>query len=69
MIEPLARKTELVTLRVAGNEAVVVFRLTTEGNGYRMVIDPIDVMTFDDQARITGMRAYWGPDDMRSEKL
>ena len=69
VIEPLARKTELVTLRVAGNEAVVVFRLTTEGNGYRMVIDPIDVMTFDDQARITGMRAYWGPDDMRSEKL
>jgi steroid delta-isomerase len=69
VIEPLARKTELRSMRVVGNEAAIVFTLHTEGHGYQMTIDPIDVMTFDDQGRITSMRAYWGPEDMRSEKL
>ena len=25
---------------------------------------PVDVMTFDDDGRITSMRAFWGADDM-----
>ncbi|BDB62201.1 hypothetical protein RDE2_39950 [Rhodococcus sp. RDE2] len=28
-------------------------------------IEPIDVMTFDDEGRITSMRAVWAPSDMR----
>jgi steroid delta-isomerase len=28
-------------------------------------MDVIDVMTFDDEGKITSMRAYWNPADMR----
>ena len=27
----------------------------------------VEVMTFDDQCRITSMRAYWGPEEMTAE--
>jgi steroid delta-isomerase len=47
----------LISLNVAGGEAAFHFQVTTAGR--RM--DVIDVMTFDDNARITSMRAYWGP--------
>jgi steroid delta-isomerase len=29
-----------------------------------MRIDIISVMTFDDDAKITSMKAYWGPDNI-----
>jgi len=46
-----------MSLNVAGAEAAFHFRVTTGGR--RM--DVIDVMAFDDDAKITSMRAYWGP--------
>ncbi|GAB2690818.1 nuclear transport factor 2 family protein [Nocardia thraciensis] len=63
------RKTELHTLRVNGNHAAVSFTLVTEAGDSRMTLSPIDVMEFDDEGRITSMRAYWGPDDMRVEQI
>ncbi|RDI54394.1 nuclear transport factor 2 family protein [Nocardia mexicana] len=63
------RKTELHTLRINGNHAAVSFTLVTEAGGSRMTLSPIDVMEFDDDGRITGMRAYWGPDDMQVDKI
>jgi steroid delta-isomerase len=48
---------DLVTLNVAGGEAAFHFQLTTGGRR----LDIIDVMTFDDDAKITSMRAYFGP--------
>ncbi|MBJ8344706.1 nuclear transport factor 2 family protein [Antrihabitans sp. YC2-6] len=57
-------KTELLALRVAGNSAAFHFRVSTEMPGQTVTIEPIDVMTFDDQARITSMRAFWSPDDI-----
>ncbi|SLI41289.1 Steroid Delta-isomerase [Mycobacteroides abscessus subsp. abscessus] len=51
-------------MRVAGDSAAFAFRVVTETGDQRITIDPIDVMTFDEQARITSMRAYWSPDDI-----
>lgn len=55
--------TELLTLRIAAHEAAVHFRVTSEVNGTAYVFEPIDVMTFDDDARITSMRAFWSASD------
>jgi steroid delta-isomerase len=57
--------TEVVTLRALGHEAAFFWRLTVDlGEGGNMRIDIISVMTFDDDAKITSMKAYWGPDDI-----
>jgi len=64
-IENLGAETELVTVKVAGNEAAYVFRLTFTAGDSRTQVEPIGIMTFDDDAKITSMRAYWSPDDVR----
>ena len=48
-VNDVQRECELVTLRVAGNEAAFQFRLTVTAGEHRMVIEPIDVMVFDDR--------------------
>ncbi|GAA4802467.1 nuclear transport factor 2 family protein [Tomitella cavernea] len=55
---------EIYTIRIAGSSAAFHFRITTEAGDQTVQITPIDVMTFDDDAKITSMRAYWGPGDM-----
>jgi steroid delta-isomerase len=62
-LNSLRRECELVTLRVAGNEAAFQFRLTVTAGKHRMVIEPIDVMVFDGRGKITAMKAYWSADD------
>lgn len=62
-INDVQRECELVTLRVAGNEAAFQFRLTVTAGEHRMVIEPIDVMVFDSQGKIASMKAYWSPED------
>lgn len=61
-IESAERECELVTLRVAGNEAAFQFRLTVKAGGGGMVIEPIDVMVFGDDGKVTAMKAYWSAD-------
>ncbi|MEV6060106.1 nuclear transport factor 2 family protein [Nocardia asteroides] len=63
-IEPMERATELFSVRVAGDSAAFSFRVVTTFGEQKFTLDPIDVMTFDEDARITGMRAFWSPDDM-----
>ena len=58
------RESELVSLRVAGNEAAFQFRLTVTAGEHRMVIEPIDVMVFDDRGKVTAMKAYWSADNV-----
>jgi steroid Delta-isomerase len=58
------RECELVSLRVAGNEAAFQFRLTVTAGEHRMVIEPIDVMVFDDRGKIAAMKAYWSAADV-----
>jgi steroid delta-isomerase len=31
-----------------------------------MVMDVIDVFEFDDQGKVCSMKAYWGPENMKS---
>lgn len=64
-IDGSPQHTELLSLRVSGQSAAFHFRVTTRVGDAEYEIEPIDVMTFDEQARITGMWAYWSPADMR----
>lgn len=51
-------------IRVAGGEAAFPFRISPTIGGALMSMPVIDVMTFDDDGRITSMRAYWDLEDM-----
>lgn len=63
-VNDVQRECELVSLRVAGNEAAFQFRLTVTAGEHRMVIEPIDVMVFDDGGKVTAMKAYWSAADV-----
>ncbi len=63
-VNNVQRECELVTLRVCGNEAAFQFRLTVIAGEHRMVIEPIDVMVFDERGKITAMKAYWSAADV-----
>ncbi|WP_075835838.1 MULTISPECIES: nuclear transport factor 2 family protein [unclassified Rhodococcus (in: high G+C Gram-positive bacteria)] len=63
-VHSTARTIELLTLRIAGDTAVFHFRVVTVVNGQTISVEPIDVMTFDDDLRITSMRAVWAPGDI-----
>jgi steroid delta-isomerase len=60
-IENIPRATELHALRVAGHEAAFMFAITVGGDGGKMRIEPIDVMVFNSEGKITSMKAYWSP--------
>jgi steroid Delta-isomerase len=63
-VENAERECELVSLRVAGNEAAFQFRLTVKFGDSGMVIEPIDVMAFGDDGKVTAMKAYWSADNV-----
>jgi steroid delta-isomerase len=63
-LEALEQQGSLVSARVAGNEAAFQFELATKAGDQTYTLAPIDVMTFDDDARITSMRAFWSGEDM-----
>jgi len=65
-LEGTKRETELITVRVSGASAAFHFRVRTELQDQIVEIEPIDVMTFDAEARITSMRAFWSPSDIRA---
>ena len=47
------------------NAAALTFDVTFQPpDGPRMLIRSLDVCTFDEQGRITSLKAYWGPDDV-----
>ncbi|HEY9303498.1 MAG TPA: nuclear transport factor 2 family protein [Mycobacterium sp.] len=64
-VENAERECELVTLRVAGNEAAFQFRLTVKAGGGGMVIEPIDVMVIGDDGKVSAMKAYWSADNVK----
>jgi steroid delta-isomerase len=63
-LESLEQQGTLISARVAGNEAAFQFELITKAGDQTYTLAPIDVMTFDDDARITSMRAFWSGEDM-----
>ena len=52
-------------VRVAGSEAATPLIVKIGPEGQQQVIDIISVMTFDDDGKITSMRAYWSADAIR----
>ena len=59
------KETELAELRIARNEAAFLWHLTLDAGGTRTRISPISMMAFDEEARITSMRAFWSPSDVQ----
>lgn len=53
--------TELLWSKVAADTAVFSFELRVSTAGYGYEVRPIDIMVFDDQAKIVSMRAVWDP--------
>lgn len=52
------KDTELAEIRVGGNEAAFFWHLTLDAGDTRTRIFPISLMTFDEDAKITSMRAF-----------
>lgn len=63
-IEPIRAETRLIEMRAVGGSAAFHFEITTYPDGLTVTVAPIEVMTFDDEARITSMRAWWADADM-----
>jgi steroid delta-isomerase len=58
------KETELAELRVSGSEAAFCWHLTLDAGDSRTRISPISTMSFDADAKITAMRAFWSPADV-----
>jgi steroid Delta-isomerase len=52
-------------VRVAAGEAAFPMQARPSIGGTTFCVDIIDVMTFDDAGKITTMRAFWDPAEMR----
>jgi len=63
-LETMEQEGRLVTVRIAGGQAAFQFELATKAGDSTFTLSPIDVMTFDDDGRITSMRAFWGDADL-----
>jgi steroid delta-isomerase len=57
-------ETDVVTLRALGHEAAFFWTLTMKMGDGGIRIEIISIMTFDDDARITSMKAYWTPENI-----
>jgi steroid delta-isomerase len=63
-LEGLQQETRMISARIAGGEAAFHFEIITRAGEKTYTLSPIDVMTFDDDGRVTAMRAFWGDGDM-----
>ena len=63
-LEPLEQEATVLDARICAGQAAFRFEIRTKADGATYLMSPIDVMTFDDDARITSMRAFWSPSDM-----
>jgi steroid delta-isomerase len=52
-------------IRVSGRECAVPLLAELTMNDNKLYVDVIDVMTFGDDGKITSMRAFWNPAEMR----
>ena len=59
-VENASSQADVETLRVLGHEAAFFWTLTIHG----MRISIISVMSFDTDAKIASMKAYWGPENI-----
>lgn len=60
-LEGLEATTTLHTAKIAAGEAVFSFTLVTKVGDQSYTVSPIDHMLFDEDGKITAMRAFWDP--------
>lgn len=58
-IEPMKVSTELLTIRASGGEAAFHFRIETDTGAGVAIMEPLEMMVFDEDGKITSMRAWW----------
>jgi steroid delta-isomerase len=63
-LEGRAESASLGNVKIADGQAAFSFELRVRVGDTTYAIAPIDVMTFDDDGRITSMRAFWSGADM-----
>ena len=63
-IENVKAQTDVLTLRALGNEAAFHWTLSLDFGGNGMRIDIISTMTFDEDSKISSMKAYWSQDNV-----
>lgn len=63
-IENVEKHTELLGLKAVGNQAAFFWALNVKMGDSGTRVDPISVMTFDDDGKITSMRAFWSSADI-----
>jgi steroid delta-isomerase len=63
-IDNVKAQTDVLTLRALGNEAAFHWTLSLDFGGNGMRIDIISTMTFDDDCKISSMKAYWSQDNV-----
>ncbi len=63
-LEGLEQEGRVLTARIADGQAAFCFELGTKAGDQTYTLAPIDVMTFDDDAKITSMRAFWSDTDV-----
>ena len=63
-LEAIDRQTELVLLRVVGNEAAFAFTINFNVGDTPMRLQPVDTVTFDSDGKIASLRSYFAPEDV-----
>jgi steroid delta-isomerase len=63
--QDVKKDTELAELRISGSEAAFFWHLTLDAGDSRTRISPISTMSFNGDAKITSMRAFWSPADVQ----
>lgn len=58
------RDATVAWTRIAGDTAVFEFTLVTGTDEGKFKITPIDIMVFDENGKVTSMRAVWNPSDL-----
>ena len=66
-IESLKITTELFTIRTAGGEAAFHFNISTDTGAGFAVMQPMEVMVFNEAGLISSMRAWWNDADLTFE--
>ncbi len=63
-LETMTVTTELTSIRTAGGEAAFQFHIETDTGAGVAVLDPMEMMVFDENGLIRLMRAWWSDTDM-----
>ncbi|RNL62549.1 steroid delta-isomerase [Nocardioides marmoriginsengisoli] len=63
-LEPMKVTTELLAIRASGGEAAFHFHIETDTGAGVAVLDPMEMMAFDEDGLIRSMRAWWNDGDM-----